>query len=228
MALRDLEAVLRLLTSPALMALFDMPFAPLFLFGIFLFHPWLGYLAIFGGALLIVLTLTNLLATRRSLNRANSAVAHAEILSEQIRSEAEMIEAMGMRASAFARWQKARTASLSEHMTAADLSGVFTTSGKAFRLLLQSAMLGLGAYLVLQNQLTPGAMIAGSILMGRALAPIEMSIGHWPLATFRPRTQGMASLGTIAIRRSPRAFAHAPSAPECSFGSDPSHGCASR
>ena len=195
LALRDLEAVQRLLTSPALMALFDMPFAPLFLFGIFLFHPWLGYLAIFGGALLIVLTLTNLLATRRPLNRANSAVAHAEVLSEQIRSEAEMIEAMGMRASAFARWQKARTASLSEHMTAADLSGVFTTSGKAFRLLLQSAMLGLGAYLVLQNQLTPGAMIAGSILMGRALAPIEMSIGHWPLfARARKGWQVLAQL----------------------------------
>lgn len=195
LALRDLEAVQRLLTSPALMALFDMPFAPLFLFGIFLFHPWLGYLAIVGGALLIVLTLTNLLATRRPLNRANSAVAHAEILSEQIRSEAEMIEAMGMRASAFARWQKARTASLSEHMTAADLSGVFTTSGKAFRLLLQSAMLGLGAYLVLQNQLTPGAMIAGSILMGRALAPIEMNIGHWPLfARARKGWQVLAQL----------------------------------
>ncbi|WP_439111826.1 type I secretion system permease/ATPase [Lentibacter sp.] len=181
LALRDLEAVQRLLTSPALMALFDLPFTPIFIFGIFLFHPWLGVLALIGGTILVAITLSNTLATRRPLSRANRAASKAEILSEQLRSEAEMIQAMGMREAAFRRWQKARASSLKEHMSAADLGGTFSTAGKAFRLLLQSAMLGLGAYLVLQAELTAGAMIAGSILMGRALAPIEMSIGQWPL-----------------------------------------------
>lgn len=181
LALRDLESVQRLLTSPALMALFDLPFTPIFIFGIFLFHPWLGVLALIGGAILVGITLLNTLATRRPLERANRAASHAEILSEQLRSEAEMIQAMGMREAAFYRWQKARTISLEEHMSAADLGGTFSTAGKAFRLLLQSAMLGLGAYLVLQAELTAGAMIAGSILMGRALAPVEMSISQWPL-----------------------------------------------
>ena len=181
LALRDLEAVQRLLTSPALMALFDIPFVPLFLFGIFLFHPWLGSLALLGGALLLGLTFLNLLITHAPLTEANRATAQAETLAEQLRCEAEMIQAMGMRDAAFIRWQAARKASLEEHMRAADIGSLFSTSGKAFRLLLQSAMLGLGAYLVLQNQLTSGAMIAGSILMGRALAPIELSIGQWPL-----------------------------------------------
>ena len=181
LALRDLEAVQRLLTSPALMALFDLPFTPIFIFGIFLFHPWLGVLALIGGTILVAITLSNTLATRRPLSGANRAASKAEILSEQLRSEAEMIQAMGMREAAFRRWQKARASSLEEHMSAADLGGTFSTAGKTFRLLLQSAMLGLGAYLVLQAELTAGAMIAGSILMGRALAPIEMSIGQWPL-----------------------------------------------
>ncbi|MCV2893091.1 type I secretion system permease/ATPase [Lentibacter sp. XHP0401] len=195
LALRDLEAVQRLLTSPALMALFDLPFTPLFIFGIFLFHPWLGILSLIGGAILVTITLSNQLTTRRPLIRANRAVAKAEIMSEQLRSEAEMIQAMGMREAAFQRWQKARAASLEEHLHAADLGGTFSTAGKTFRLLLQSAMLGLGAYLVLQAELTPGAMIAGSILMGRALAPIEMSIGQWPLfARARKGWQTLAQL----------------------------------
>ena len=86
-----------------------------------------------------------------------------------------------MRDAAFDRWQVARAQALEEQIRSADLGGTFTTSTKSFRLFLQSAMLGLGAYLVLQNELTPGAMIAGSILLGRALAPIEQSIGQWPL-----------------------------------------------
>ncbi len=194
-ALRDLEAVQRLLTSPALMALFDLPFTPLFLFGIFLFHPWLGGLALLGGVLLVALTLTNQFATRRPLLAANRATAHSEMLSEQLRSEAEMIQAMGMRDAAFKRWQKLRTQALGEHMHAADLGGSFSTAGRAFRLLLQSAMLGLGAYLVLQAQLTPGAMIAGSILMGRALAPIELTIGQWPL--FERARKGWGTLAAL-------------------------------
>ncbi|KMK65330.1 type I secretion system permease/ATPase [Puniceibacterium sp. IMCC21224] len=177
--LRDLESVQRLMASPVLMAIFDIPWTPVFLIGISLFHPWLGYLAMAGGVLLISITLINQLVTRDPTLKSNVATFQSEKISEQIRGESEMVTAMGMRGDAFRRWQKARDASLKGQIASADLLGTFSTMTRTFRLLLQSAMLGLGAYLVLQNQLTPGAMIAGSILMGRALAPIELAIGQW-------------------------------------------------
>ncbi len=179
--LRDLESVQRLMTSPALMALFDIPWTPLFLLGIFIFHPWLGYLAISGGLVLIVVTILNQLYTRVPVGRANMANVASEAISEQIRSESEMVQAMGMRDAAFDRWQTARSRSLTGQIAASDLAGTFATITKTFRMLLQSAMLGLGALLVLRAELTPGAMIAGSILMGRALAPIELAIGQWAM-----------------------------------------------
>ncbi|WP_306113302.1 MULTISPECIES: type I secretion system permease/ATPase [unclassified Roseovarius] len=179
--LRDLEAIQRLLSSPVLTAIFDIPWTPFFLAGIWIFHPWLGTLALTGGGILIVVTLINQLVTKRPLAKANTASVDAEAISTQIRSEAEMVQAMGMREAAFDRWQIAREKALQEQIHSADLGGTFTTGTKTFRLFLQSAMLGLGAYLVLQNELTPGAMIAGSILLGRALAPIEQSIGQWAL-----------------------------------------------
>ncbi len=179
--LRDLESVQRLMTSPALMALFDIPWTPFFLAGILIFHPWLGILAIIGGTILIIVTVINQLVTRMPVGRANMATVRSEAISDQIRTESEMVQAMGMRDAAFDRWQIARNRALDEQVTSSDLGGTFTAITKTFRLFLQSAMLGLGAYLVLQNELTPGAMIAGSILLGRALAPIEMAIGQWPL-----------------------------------------------
>ena len=179
--LRDLEAVQRLMTSPVLMSLFDIPWTPVFLIGIMIFHPWLGYLALVGGALLMVIALLNQLSTREPVSKANMATFKSENMAEQIRNEAEMIRSLGMTGAAFHRWQTARTESLRSALKSADLAGGFNTSTKTFRLFLQSAMLGLGAYLVLQGELTPGAMIAGSILLGRALAPIESAIGQWPM-----------------------------------------------
>lgn len=177
--LRDLESVQRLMSSPVLMALFDMPWTPFFLFGIMLFHPWLGYLALAGGGTLIAIALVNQFVTRNPSLKSNTATFQSEKISDQIRGESEMVQAMGMRGDAFRRWQTARDASLKGQIASADLLGSFSTLTRTLRLLLQSAMLGLGAYLVLQNELTPGAMIAGSILMGRALAPIELAIGQW-------------------------------------------------
>lgn len=177
--LRDLESVQRLLSSPVLLAIFDIPWTPLFLFGIFIFHPWLGALALIGGASLIVITILNQRLTRRPVAEANQATTAADRFSEQLRDEAELIQSLGMRGASFERWQQARKQSLAATIGASDLGGVFSTFSKTFRLFLQSAMLGLGAFLVLQGQLTPGAMIAASILMGRALAPIEQAVGNW-------------------------------------------------
>jgi ATP-binding cassette, subfamily C, type I secretion system permease/ATPase len=179
--LSDLEAVQRLISSPVLMAVFDLPWTPVFLAGIMLFHPWLGYLALGGGALLIVITMFNQLFSRGPVQKANVSTHRSTMMSDQVRTESEMIQSMGMRGAAFRRWQGIRADSLRESVVANDVSGTFTSMTKTLRLFLQSAMLGLGAYLVLQNQVTSGAMIAASILLGRALAPIEMIIGQWAL-----------------------------------------------
>jgi len=179
--LKDLESIQRLLGSAALIALFDLPWTPIFLAGISLFHPWLGILAMSGGLLLVCLTLLNQAFSKGPQLETSRATVRSELMSEQLRSEAEMLQAMGMREAAFRRWQEAREMTLRSQIKSADLTGTFSSITKTFRLFLQSAMLGLGAYLVLQGELSAGAMIAGSILMGRALAPIEMAIGQWPL-----------------------------------------------
>lgn len=178
-ALRDLEAVQRLLSSPVFLALFDIPWTPLFLFVIFVLHPWLGLLAIAGGAFLILVTVVNQWRTRAPMQQANAAAAHADGVARQITEDAELVSSLGMRGAAFQRWMQSRSVSLGESITFSDRSGFFVVTTKTLRLFLQSAMLGLGAYLVLQNQMSAGGMIAGSILLGRALAPIEQSIGQW-------------------------------------------------
>ncbi|MDJ0826269.1 MAG: type I secretion system permease/ATPase [Rhodobacter sp.] len=193
--LRDLESVQRLLASPVFAALFDIPWTPVFLVGITIFHPWLGALAVVGGTILITITIFNQIMTRGPVNDANQAMAQAEHISEQIRSEAEMVRSLGMQRSAFQRWNIARSTSLQQGILSSDRSGSFTTMSKTFRLFLQSAMLGLGAYLVLTAGLTPGAMIAASILLGRALAPIDMVIGQWP--SVQRAMKGWKSLGEL-------------------------------
>ena len=194
-ALRDLEAVQRLITSPALMALFDLPWTPLFFLGIFIFHPWLGLLAVAGGAVLIAVAVGNQLSTKKPLETANAASFQSEALGQQIRQESEMVHALGMRGAAFDRWQIARGASLDATIAASDSAGTYTATTKTFRLFLQSAMLGLGALLVLRGEMTAGAMIAGSILMGRALAPIEMIVGQW--AVFQKGREGWTRLSLL-------------------------------
>ncbi len=179
--LRDLESVQMLLSSPALLALFDMPWTPFFLVAIFIFHPWLGYLALGGGAVLILLAILNQKSTRKPQLEASVSSAQADRLSNEMLDETEVIQGLGMRNASFARWQNVREQSLEKSLSKSDRAGAITATTKTLRLFLQSAMLGLGAYLVLQNEMTAGAMIAGSILLGRALAPIEMAVGQWAL-----------------------------------------------
>jgi ATP-binding cassette subfamily C protein len=179
--LRDLEAVQRLLSSPVFLAVLDVPWTPLFIGAIFILHPFMGYLALGGGAVLVGLAIINQMSTRGPMAEASQATARAELTAQQLVSEAELVQSLGMRGSAFARWMIARGASLQQAVSFSDKSGFFTVTTKTLRLFLQSAMLGLGAFLVLQNEMTAGAMIAGSILMGRALAPIEMMVGQWQM-----------------------------------------------
>ena len=193
--LADLEAVQRLMTSPVLMAAFDAPWTPIFFAAIFLFHPLLGWLAVSGALLLVAITIANQLLSRESQAEAGMAGQVASAVSDQIRVEAEMVQAMGMRDAAFTRWQQARGRALEQQVRATDVGGTFTAMTKTLRLFLQSAMLGLGAYLVLQDEMTAGAMIAGSILLGRALAPVELALNQWPVVQ-RGR-QGWANLAEL-------------------------------
>ncbi|WP_417524345.1 type I secretion system permease/ATPase [Marinovum sp.] len=180
--LRDLESVQRFLTSPVLIALFDLPWTPFFLAGIAIFHPFLGLLALGGGALLVVIALISQQMQKAPVQAHGRAAHKSEAVASRMRDEAEMVHAMGMHKAALARWKGARRQALDGQISSSDVSGGFTALTRALRLLLQSAMLGLGAWLVLRGELSAGAMIAGSILLGRALAPIELLIGQWGVA----------------------------------------------
>lgn len=181
MGLRDLESIRQLLSAPVFLALFDLPWAPLFLLAVFIFHPWLGWLATSGGAVLVLITWANQATTRRAVLSAQAAMQKADRLSEQLRDEADLIQSLGMRGAGFSRWVSARSDAIREMMAASDATGAYSTFTRTFRLFLQSAMLALGALLVLKGELTSGAMVASSILMGRALAPVEQSISGWTL-----------------------------------------------
>jgi ATP-binding cassette subfamily C protein len=194
-AQRDLESVQKLLASPVFLALFDAPWTPVFLALIFIFHPLLGVLALAGGVLLVLVTLLNQWLLRRPLARSNDSAHRAERQAEQIKAESELIRSLGMQGAAFARWQVARSAALESGLASADRSGLFTSMTKGFRLFLQSAMLALGAWLVLENQITPGVMIAASIILGRALAPVELAVGQWALV--QRAQEGWTRLGTL-------------------------------
>ena len=200
-AQRDLEAVQRLWASPVLIAVFDIPWAPMFLAAIFVFHPLLGWMSVAGGVILVVITVLNQTMTKDPLRRANAATLRGEMLSDSIKQEAEAVQALGMTNAAFDRWQVARKMALVQGIAAADMGGVFGTISKTFRQFLQSAMLGAGAYLVLRNEMGSGAMITGSILLGRALQPIEVAIGQWALVT--RAQEGRARLSELLTRVQP-------------------------
>ncbi len=201
--LQDLDAIQRLLSSPALFSFFDLPWTPIFLGAIFIFHPLLGVLAVGGGATLIIITLLNQKLTRQPVGRAAHTSTKADNTAEALRAQAEVIRGLGMNDKALNRWNASRTDALDAQILASDRTGIFTTMSKTLRFFLQSAMLALGAWLVLQNELTAGAMIAGSILLGRALAPVEQAIAQWGLV-LRAR-QGRKNLAMLLGSTPPEA-----------------------
>ena len=180
-ALRDLDGIKDLFISPVLLALMDTPWTPMFIAAIFLFHPWLGWLAVAGGSIIVVLALVNQLVTAHRVRTAQIAVQKTHAFVDQARNGAEVVLSQGLGRNMVIRYLRQRNESLAQNLAATDWTGSFTAFTKSFRLFLQSAMLGLGAYLAIQGAITPGSMIAGSILLGRALAPIEQAMGGWPV-----------------------------------------------
>ncbi|HIC81577.1 MAG TPA: type I secretion system permease/ATPase [Kiloniellaceae bacterium] len=177
--LRDLESLRGFLTGNGLISFFDAPWTPLFLAIIFLLHPLLGLVALGGAVILFTLAVISELTTRGPLREASADSAAAHSFTENTLRNAEVIEAMGMLPALRQRWRQRHQAALAAQAQASDRGGMLTAAAKFVRPALQVAILGTGAYLALQQIITPGVMIAASIIMGRALAPVEGAIGHW-------------------------------------------------
>jgi len=186
-AMDDLAALRRFFGSPAFSALYDLPFTPVFLLGIGLFHPYLGILAVGGGAVLVALALLHRAIAKPAQGAALQAETEAAQMASRMTTAAEALQALGMQEAAYRRWMRARGTALARSVTSEDTTHGFTAASRALRLFLQSAMLALGAWLVLQKDVSSGAMIASSILLGRALQPIDILIGQWNLAQHAQR-----------------------------------------
>lgn len=177
--LRDLRALRRFIGSPVLGAVFDAPFSPLFLLVLFMLHPVFGWWALFGAAVLIVLALINERTSARLNRESEDFERLSGLRSAEMTRNAEVLKALGMGAAARRRWQAAFDAGDSAFARSGRILSGFSSVTKAFRLFLQSAILGLGAWLAIRGDASAGAMIAASILMGRAIAPLEQIVGQW-------------------------------------------------
>ncbi|MFN8949435.1 MAG: type I secretion system permease/ATPase [Alphaproteobacteria bacterium] len=177
--LRDLDNIRSFLASPALIALFDAPWTPIFLFVIFLLHPALGLLALAGAIVIIGIAYLSEIATGKPLNEAAQAHRVSEFVVRTLQKYAESARSMGMVKNVQRRWEEHHEASLAWQAVASDRASRLSAAAKFARQLLQILCLALGAYLALENQISAGAIVATSIIMGRALAPIEASIGQW-------------------------------------------------
>ena len=177
--LRDLATVRGYLGGTGVMPLFDAPWAPAFLFIIFLIHPILGWIGLGGAVVLFGCAVLNDLATRGKLAEANGTVARTMNAADSAVRNADTIAAMGMLPNLARRWGAASATGVQQQTAAIDVSGSITAAAKFIRLALQGAMLGCGAYLVIRGEMTPGGMIAAAIVLGRGLAPVEQSITAW-------------------------------------------------
>lgn len=178
-ALRDLSVCRGYLGSPGALSLYDVPWVPIYIAVIFALHPVMGYIALAGAAILFGLTLASELSTSKLLREANIAGMASQRRADAISRNAEVIDSMGMLPAVIGGWRDSVAAMSEPQGRAADRAAILIAATKFFRLAVQIAILGVGAYLVLLQELTSGASIAGSIIMGRALAPVEQMIGGW-------------------------------------------------
>ena len=205
--LDDIDRVRQFVTGVGLFALLDVPWVPLYVGLMFLFHWWMGVAAVASIVVLAILTLWNELATRHLLQESNHAGRAANQQTTLHLRHAEVITAMGMLPRLRQRWQSERVHALDAQHDASARAGMISAISKTYRLTSQSLILGLGAYLALRREISPGMIIAGSILLGRALAPIDQLIGSWRsldtardayrrlrelLGTYAPRAERMA------------------------------------
>jgi PrtD family type I secretion system ABC transporter len=177
--LRDLAQLRAFLSSESVFPVLDAPWTLVFIAVIWMLHPWLGVLAFLAAVLLLALALASELVMRAPLREANERWLAAHQNGETALRNAEVVHAMGMLPALLRRWHADNDRALAGHAQAGDRGAVMVGIAKFLRLFVQIAILGLGAYLVLDGELTGGGMIAGSILLGHALAPVEQAIGAW-------------------------------------------------
>ena len=177
--LRDLDQIRAFMSGMGPTAFLDMPWIPIFLIALFLFHPLIGFTALAGTIAIIGMTLLTERLSRGAAKAAMDLSAQRQVLADTTQRNAEVIRALGMLDRFTARWSRANERYLQENIRASDVSANLGSGAKVLRYVLQSAMLGLGAYLVVIDKASGGVMIASSIMMGRALAPVEVALSSW-------------------------------------------------
>jgi ATP-binding cassette subfamily C protein len=179
-ALREFDAVRTAVSGQGVLALFDAPWTPIYLAACFLLHPLIGVLTLVGAIVLIVLAVMNERDARPRLKHAHDAQVEAYSAQQAVAEQAEVVRALGMRRAGIARQVRQRQAAADRQADAQFTGGRYTGAIKFLRLLLQSLSLGAAAWLAVEGQLSPGAIIAASVLLTRAVAPIELLVGAWP------------------------------------------------
>lgn len=177
--LADVDRLREFLTGAGLIALCDVPWVPVFLFVCFMFHPLVGYVALGGAFVSLILALANEFMTKKTLNEASGLGQSAQHFANTTLQNVEAIRALGMETSLRSRWHDMHRGMLEKQALASDRAGAIQSLSKFVRMGLQTAILGVGAYLVLEGEISPGSMIACSILMGRALQPVDQVVGQW-------------------------------------------------
>ncbi|QQE90028.1 type I secretion system permease/ATPase [Azotobacter chroococcum] len=178
-SMSDLTGLRQFLTGSGLFAFFDTPWLPVYVGVMFLLHPWLGWITIGSAVVLVGLAVVNEKFTGHVLAEANKQNLASNLHTTKSLRNAEVIESMGMLENLMERWRQRHRTVLQLQSLASDRAGLISSSSKTFRILVQSLILGLGAYLAIKQEINPGVMMAGSILLGRALAPIDQMIGSW-------------------------------------------------
>ena len=176
---RDLEAIRAFVSGPGLVALLDMPWLPIYLILCYLFHPLLGYAAFGAAILLFCLAIATELRGRAPMYRALEAQSQRNLMADNAQRSAEVVRAMGMMPDLAKRWYEAHVRHLTAQRQASYIIGGLSAIAKMTRMLVQSCMLGLGAYLAIKGEISAGTIIAASILSSRALAPVDHAIGSW-------------------------------------------------
>jgi PrtD family type I secretion system ABC transporter len=199
--LRDLDQVRAFLSGMGPTAFLDMPWIPIFVIALFIFHPVIGLVSMVGAAMIVAMTLFTERQSKGSAKAAMESSAHRQVLADSVRQNAEVVRALGMTGRFATRWAQANEKYLRENVRTTDVYANLGSAAKMLRYVLQSAILGTGAYLVVNEQASGGVMIASSIMMGRALAPMEVALANWKqLAAAR---QGIARLREILKSTAP-------------------------
>ena len=193
--IRDLDQIRAFMSGLGPTALFDIPWIPIYLACVFLLHSWLGMLATAGALILIALAFVTEVRIRRPSREAAASSAKRLALGEAARRNVETIQCLGMGARVTKLWTDLSAAHLHDQIRASDAASGSATASRVFRMLLQSCVLGLGAYLVILDQVSGGSIIAASILTSRALAPVETGLTHW--RSFIGARQGYGRLAAL-------------------------------